>query len=96
MRDDYKALKEALKLESKQVLGTKEMVTTALVSLGQIAACFYPHRFTDGVAVLSIGATALALGGLYSLKSKFAVTRRKILMEHPTVYLYESSRGSRL
>jgi len=50
MRDDYAALKESLKLEAKQVLGTKEIVAAVLATAG-IAATLNPRSFSELAAV---------------------------------------------
>jgi hypothetical protein len=94
MRDDYSALREALKLEAKQVLGMKEIIGTALIPLAHIGSEMM--GVTSIVSALDFTTAALAVGGLYSAKSKFAQTRRKTLIEHPTAYLYEAKGGLRL
>jgi hypothetical protein len=96
MHDDYKALRDSLKLEAKQVLGTKEIVTSMMI-VGEIAATLHYPSFPGGVAELAGAAgAALLVGGLYSTKAKFAASRRDILAEHPTAYLYEAQGGMRL
>jgi hypothetical protein len=94
MRDDYAALRDTLRLEANQVLGMKEIVATALIPIGQ----FVPQLLgvNDGAHALTLTATAIAVGGLYSAKSKFAQSRRKILAEHPIAYLYEARGGLRI
>ena len=94
MRGDYEALKEALKLETEQVLGSKEIITAGLVALAQVGEGLY--TLPDELSKLTLAASAIAIGGLLSSRSKFARTRRKILEEHPTAYLYESQGGLRL
>ena len=94
MRDDYMALRDSLKLEAKQVLGTKEIVTSMMIA-GGIAAALHPSF--PGVGELAgVAGAALYVGGLYSTKAKFAAARRNVLSEHPTAYLYEAQGGMRL
>ena len=94
MRGDYEALKEALKLETEQVLGSKEIITAGLVALAQVGAGLYtlPGRVQQ--------AYSSRLGHRHRrfafVQGKFARTRRKIHEEHPTAYLYESQGGLRL
>jgi hypothetical protein len=95
MHDDYEALKDSLKLEAKQVLGTKEIVA-AVLAIADVAAAFHLHDISTGVAALAAAGSAIAVGGLYSTKAKFAATRRKTLKEHPTAYLYEAQGGLRI
>jgi hypothetical protein len=94
MRDDHLALRDALKLEAKQVLGMKEIVGTALIPLAHIGS--HMLGLPNVATALDITTASVAMGGLYSAKSKFAQTRRKILAEHPTAYLYEAKGGLRL
>ena len=94
MRDDYSALRDALKLEAKQLLGMKEIIGTALIPIAHLGS--HTLGFPNVATALDITAASVAIGGLYSAKSKFAQTRRKILAEHPTAYLYEAKGGLRL
>jgi hypothetical protein len=95
MDDDYESLREGLKLESNQVLGTKEIITTVLAALGTAAAIHAGAALPMHEVVTATGGL-VTLGGLFATKSKFARTRQKLLLEHPTAYLYEASGGLRL
>jgi hypothetical protein len=94
MNDDYAALRDSLKLEAKQVVGTKEILTAMLVAADLAAS--HLHDLSGGVAALAAAGSVFAVGGLFSTKAKCAATRRKILAEHPTAYLYEARGGLRL
>lgn len=95
MHDDYESLKEGLKLEAKQVLGMKEIITTVLAALGT-AAAFHAGATLQMHDVWTATGGLATVGGLFAAKSKFARTRQKLLIEHPTAYLYEAGGGLRL
>ena len=57
------------------MLGTKEMVAAMMLAAGEIA---HLNRIS-GMAELAVAGAVIAIGGLYSTKAKFAVTRRKLL-----------------
>lgn len=94
MRDDYRDLQEALKLKALQILGTKEFITAVIAGAGAIAASIFAAQLPIPEAI-STSAGAVSVGGLISLKSKWAEERRRILSEHPTAYLYEAVGGAR-
>jgi hypothetical protein len=96
MRDDYDALRESLKLEAKQVVGTKEIVISMILTAVQAAAALRGSVLNTVPGILAGTGAAVAIGGLYSTKSRFAVTRRGVLERHPTAYLYEAKGGLRL
>lgn len=83
-------LKEALKIESKQVLFSKEVIGSFLVSAGNAAAGLHLSSFSPSLEAFGGAAASLAIAGLLSNKSKFAASRRKLLTEHPMAYLYEA------
>lgn len=95
-QDDFDLLKEALKLHTRETLGTKEMIATIVAAAGTAALT---GLGIVGVALPEV-ATAVggpvAIGGLIAAKSKFVRERKKLLQEHPTAYLYEASGGLRL
>ena len=91
MIDDYRDLREALKSKAVQVIGTKEVLIAGLMALGAIgAAAFLPPL---PIAEISGVGGLVTIGGLISMKSKFAEERRNLLREHPTAYLYAASGG---
>lgn len=90
IQDDYKLLKEALKLNAGETLGSKEIIITLLGAVGMAAAGSLGHpMMLPEVATISGG--LVTIGGLVAAKSKFARERRKILQEHPTAYVLEVS-----
>lgn len=92
MQDDYRALRDALKLEAQQLLGMKELLTVVLgvgVLAGAAAGLPMPN-------VVTAGGAAASIGGLLATRAKFVSTRRKLLREHPIAYLYEAAGGIRL
>lgn len=92
MRDDYRALRDALKLEAQQLLGMKEIMTVFL-GVGVLAAAAAGFPMPN---VVSAGGAAATIGGLLATRAKFVSTRRKLLREHPIAYLYEAAGGIRL
>ena len=42
-------------------------------------------------ATMSLGPGAIAISGLLGVRSKFVQSRQRILQEHPTAYLYETT-----
>lgn len=72
----------------------KEIIATALIPLGYAGGQLL--GIPDPASTLSLTSAAVAIGGLYSVKSKFAQGRGKILVEHPSAYLYEAKSGPRL
>jgi hypothetical protein len=95
IRDDYRALREALKLEAWQVLPTKEVVVSALGGVAALAGAALNTVIPLPDVVTSTGAVA-CIGGLLASKSKYVAARRKVLREHPVSYLYEAGGGLRL
>jgi hypothetical protein len=90
MQDDLATLRQALRLETSQAFGWKEIGTAALAS-GVLATITSSHPM-----VLSYTVAAGAIGGLLATRSKFVRTRQKILQEHPMAYVYELAGGLRL
>lgn len=95
MQDDLASLKDALKLEASQVLGTKEIITSVLAAVST-AALIHAGAAIPMHEVVTATGGFVTLGGLFATKSKFARTRQKLLLEHPTAYLYEARGGLRL
>jgi hypothetical protein len=90
IQDDYRELKEALKFNAKETIATREMILTILGAVGMAAATGLAHSLPlPEVATTSGG--LVAIGGLVAAKSKFVKERRKILKEHPTAYIFETS-----
>ena len=90
MREDLGALKEELKLEAKATLATKEFMGTVVTAVGTIAAAAALHPVAG---VVSAAGTMATIGGLIGTKSKFAQSRRRILLAHPMAYVYEVTAG---
>lgn len=89
IQDDYRELKEALKLNAVETIGSREMILTILGTVGMAAAAGLRHSMLlPEVATASGG--SVAIGGLIAAKSKFVKQRRNILKEHPTAYLLEA------
>jgi hypothetical protein len=95
MRDDYKALREALKLEAWQMLPTKEIVVCVLGGVAALGGLALNTVIPMPDVVTGTGALA-SIGGLIASKSKYVNARRKVLREHPVSYLYEAGGGLRL
>jgi hypothetical protein len=95
MCDDYQALRDALKLEAHQVLGTKELIVAVLGVIATIGAAVTnaPMPIVD---VVGTGGAVVAIGGLLARHSKFISARQKVLHEHPMAYLYESTPGQKI
>lgn len=94
-RDDYELLREALKLNAWEIIGSKEIVSTAIGVIGMAATIGLSIALPMPEVVTGIGGT-VAIGGLIATKSKFSRERLKLLKEHPTAYLYEVAGGLRL
>jgi hypothetical protein len=95
MRDDYRDLRDALKLEAKQVLTTKEVLVSALAAVATLGVLSM-HAVIPMPDVLSGTGGSVTIGGLLGSKSKFVNARRKVLQEHPMAYFYEAAGGLRL
>jgi hypothetical protein len=95
MRDDYKSLREALKLEAWQILPTKEIVVSVLGGIAALGGLALNTVIPLPDVVTGTGALA-SIGGLIASKSKYVNARRKVLREHPVSYLYEAGGGLRL
>jgi hypothetical protein len=79
-------LREALKLESTQILGSKSIIAAAIGVVGAaIASLAMPPVTVPGAVI--------AIGGLLSTRSAFARKRSGILEKNPMAYLYEAAGG---
>ena len=94
IQDDYRALREALKLEAWQSFPTKEIMVSALGGAAAIGALFLNSVVPMPDVVSSTGAIA-SIGGVLASKSKYVKARRKVLQDHPISYLYEARGGLR-
>lgn len=92
MSDDYRNLREALRLEAQQLLGTKELLTV-LLGVGAVASAVAGLPMPN---VLTAGGAAATIGGILATRAKFVSKRRQILRDHPMSYLYEARAGIRL
>jgi hypothetical protein len=94
-RDDYKALREALKLEAWQMLPTKEVIVSVLGGIAALGSVMMNTVIPMPDVATSTGAVA-SIGGLLASKSKYVKARRGVLRDHPLSYLYEAAGGLRL
>jgi len=94
-RDDYNALREALKLEAWQMLPTKEVIVSVLGGIAALASIMLNTVIPLPDVVTSTGAAA-SIGGLLASNSKYVKARRGVLRDHPLSYLYEAAGGLRL
>ena len=92
-KDDFRSLREALKAQVTQVIGTKEVLTSLIGGLGVVANAGHNYPMADVVS--GVGAI-VSIGGLLATWSKIVQERRKVLQEHPIAYLYEVRGGLRL
>jgi hypothetical protein len=95
MSDDWRALKQELKLEALATFATKEFLTTLTTSALTLGAALLPAA-QPVMGVVGITGTIVTIGGIVGTTSKFERSRRKILQDHPMAYLYEASGGIRL
>src|SRR5580698_1704901 len=72
--DDLKLLKEALKLNTLRSLGSKEIMTTMVASLGT-AMLTGMDKMASIPEVATVGGGAVAIGGLIAAKSSFVWSR---------------------
>jgi hypothetical protein len=94
-QDDFKQLKDALKLHTYETLGSKEIMTTIVAAVGTAALAGLGVAAAMPEVVTAAGGS-VAIGGLIAARSKFVRDRKKLLEEHPTSYLYEAGGGLRL
>jgi hypothetical protein len=94
-RDDFKMLKEALKLKTQEALGMREIWLTIIGVAGMAASAGLDASLAMTEVATVAGAT-VAIGGLIAGRSKFASERLGLLQKHPTAYIYEASGGLRL
>jgi hypothetical protein len=87
MEDDYKELKDAMKLQAlislstTQVISAAAMIGTALTIREALPATVWTH----------LGELVTVTSGAISVASQFAQSRRKLLLDNPTAYLLEIS-----
>jgi hypothetical protein len=94
MEDDYRDLKEALKLEGTQILASKEILVAVLAGVATLG--LIGGRVTVPMPdVFTSTGTAVTIGGLFGSRAKFINARRKVLKEHPMAYFYEAHGGIR-
>jgi hypothetical protein len=95
LKRDMRELKEALQLRVVDTLSTKEIITTVLAATGSVAAMLAGSGQALHEAALATGGL-ITLGGLVSTTSKMFTSRKKLLLKHPTAYLYEVQSGLKL
>ena len=93
MVDDLKELRSELRLSAGETLGSKDVVISVVAGVGAVVAPLIGMPVPD---VVSASGAAAIIGGLLSLRSKFAKSRYDILKKHPMAYLYEMKGGLRL
>jgi hypothetical protein len=79
---DYDCLSEQLKLHAGQLV-FKDILACVVAGATAFNA---PHA-------LSVAGGVLALGGVIAANCSFVAARKKLLIEHPTAYLYEIKPG---
>jgi len=94
IQDDYRDLRDALKSHLVQALGSKEVLMSIVAGVGTIAATAL-HMPLAAAEAVSLTGSVVALGGLFSTRSKLAEKRRGILKDHPSAYIYEALGGLR-
>jgi hypothetical protein len=87
MEDDFRDLKEELRLAKNEVWLSKDVITLALAGGALLTSAAAGHFAMP--EVLSGSGGAVLLGGLLSSGNKLAKSRREILRKHPISYLYE-------
>lgn len=92
--DDFKMLKDALKLKTQEALGLRELLIT-IAGVAGMAASAGLDASSSMPEVATFAGGGVAIGGLIAAKSKFASERLKLLQEHPTAYIYEAAGGIR-
>jgi hypothetical protein len=90
MKDDFRSLREALKLEAFQTIGTKEILGSIVAGISAATAVTLGAPFHTPEALVG-SAAALTTVGILTTASKYARTRQKILSDHPMAYLYDAS-----
>ena len=93
--DDFRALKEALKIEAVQMIPTKEVMFTVLAGAAAMLA-FATSGIVPMPDVITPSGAVASIGGLMASRGKYIGARRKVLREHPLAYLYEAAGGLRL
>ncbi len=81
LRQDYVDLKEALRGGIVDALLTKEVIATVIASATTLAPTVH--------GVFAAAGGFFALGGLAATGSKLFRSRKKLMLEHPSAYLYE-------
>ncbi len=94
IQDDLAHLRQELRLEAGQLLGSKEMVTSFAGAAALVA------NFTLAVGPIgelaSFASPVIVIGGLLGARSKFYNARKAVLKRHPMAYLYELKGGLKL
>lgn len=94
LKSDFDDLREALKLRYVDALTTKEIITTIMATVTTAAALAH---FSSGGLEQAAAAVGLGtLGGVIGTASKMFSSRKKIMLDHPTAYLYEIQSGIKL
>jgi hypothetical protein len=90
LKHDLREIGRELRVKEVQLVLSKEIFATALISIGSIA--------TPLPVSVEVGAVVSAIGGIaaiYVARSKFFEARRDLLKNHPMAYLYEFDRSSK-
>jgi len=95
IHDDYHALREALKLEAWQILPTKEILLSVFGGVAAVGGLLAgaPTPLPD---VMTVTGAVVSIGGLLASRGKYVSSRRKVLREHPTSYLYKAGKELRI
>jgi hypothetical protein len=89
MKIDFKNFKDELGLARRDALLSKEIVITALATIGTVASWAFdvPFHLPGAVALADIPTT---IWGLLSARNKYLGARRGVMEKHPMAYLYEA------
>jgi hypothetical protein len=91
MRIDLANLKQELGSTGREALLSKEMLLTALASVGAIATWAFGAPIPIAGTVTAAGVPATLIGTA-ATANKYLASRRAIMQKHPMAYLYELKR----
>jgi hypothetical protein len=93
MKDDLRAIKEALKWEGAITLLSKDVVVALSTPLIAAASVLAGATFQIDNA-LTAASTPVILGGILAARTKYQQSRSKLMRDHPMAYLYELHRNT--
>ncbi len=86
--DDLKHLKDELRAEKKQLIFSKDVITTFVAVAAPVVSSMFPVA-APLTGVLTAAGVPATIGGVISANSKWSKARADILKKHPMAYLYE-------